>query len=200
MNKADRCFDRNPIHFEDALLYVDPITRQRYDCATPITCSINPRNIFELDPDSDDQDFYIFSPEPVKRKPPFKFILSEIKTTKRPNTFRAQGAGLLSNADLDRFWNRDLSSKHSDTTLQLLGKALSYSFNSSSTPDLDANTPNDTPYSLLRVGLRDKLLNLLPFFTPTGFQPYSSHYLATHVTFIHNVEFVSPHFFLYEQY
>ena len=55
--KADRCFDRIPIHFKDTLLYVDPITRQTYDYATPITCDNNPRKIIELDPDSDDLDF-----------------------------------------------------------------------------------------------------------------------------------------------
>ena len=54
--KADRCFDRIPIHFKDTLMYVDPITRQTYDYATPISCDHNPRNIFELDHDSDDQD------------------------------------------------------------------------------------------------------------------------------------------------
>ena len=40
-------------------MYVDPITRQTYDYATPITCHNNPRNIIELDPNSDDQDYYI---------------------------------------------------------------------------------------------------------------------------------------------
>ena len=30
--KADRCFDRIPIHFKDTLMYVDPITRQTYVC------------------------------------------------------------------------------------------------------------------------------------------------------------------------
>ena len=47
-------------------MYVDPITRQTYDYATPITCDNNPRNIIELDPDSDDQDFYILGPEPIQ--------------------------------------------------------------------------------------------------------------------------------------
>ena len=69
-------------------MYVDPITRQTYDYATPITCDNNPRNIIELDPDSDDQDFYILGPEPTKRKPPLMFTPSQIKTTIRPhNTF-----------------------------------------------------------------------------------------------------------------
>ena len=123
--KADRCFGRIPIHFKDTLMYVDPITRQTYDYATPITCDNNPRNIIELDPDSDDQDFYILGPEPIKRKPPLVFTPSQIKTTIRPNTFTAQDAGIYSNAELDQFWNRILFSKHSDSTLQLLGKALS---------------------------------------------------------------------------
>ena len=34
--KADPFFDRNPKHYKDTLMYVDPITRQTYDYATPI--------------------------------------------------------------------------------------------------------------------------------------------------------------------
>ena len=166
---ADRCFDRIPVHFKDTLMYVDPITRQTYDYATPITCDNNPNNIIELDPDSDDQDFYILSPEPIKRKPPLMFTPSQIKTTIRPNTFTAQDAGINSNAELNQFWNRILFSKHSDTTLQLLGKALSYSFISSNTPDYDANSPHGNPYNTLRIGLHDRLINLTPLFTPTWF-------------------------------
>ena len=155
--KADRCFDRIPIHFEDTLMYVDPITRQTYDYATLITCDNNPRSIIELDPDSDDQGFYILGSEPVKRKPPLMLTPSQIKTTIRPNTFTAQDAGVYSNAELDQFWNRILFSKQSDSTLQLLGKALSYSFISSNTPDYDANSPHGTgnPYNTLRIGLHD---------------------------------------------
>ena len=77
--KADRCFDRIPIHVKDTLMHVDPITRQIYDYATPITCDSSPRNIIELDPDSDDQDFYILGPEPIKRKPPLMFTPFKLK-------------------------------------------------------------------------------------------------------------------------
>ena len=166
---ADRCFDRIPTHFKDTLMYVDPITRQTYDYATPITCDNNPNNIIELDPDSDDQDFYILSPEPIERKPPLMFTPSQIKTTIRPNTFTAQDAGINSNAELNQFWNRILFSKHSDTTLQLLRKALSYSFISSNTPDYDGGSPHGNPYNTLRIGLHDRLFNLTPLFTPTWF-------------------------------
>ena len=166
---ADCCFDRIPIHFKDTLMYVEPITRQTYEYATPITCGNNPKNIIDLDPDSDGQDFCILGPEPIKRKPPLMFIPSQIKTTKRANTFTAQDAGIYSNAELNQFWNRNLFSKHSDTTLQLLGKALSYSFISSNTPDYDANSPHDNPYNTLRIGLHDRLINLTQLFTPTWF-------------------------------
>ena len=72
------------------------------------------------------------------------FTPSQIRTTIRPNTFTAQDAGLVSNAELDQFWNRILFSKHSNSTLQLLGKSLSYSFISSNTPNYDAISPQDS--------------------------------------------------------
>ena len=97
--KADRCFDCIPIHFKDTLMYVDPITRQANDYATPIACNNNPRNIIELDPESDDQDFYFLGPELNKRKPPLMFTTSQIQTTIRPNTFTAQDAGIYSKAE-----------------------------------------------------------------------------------------------------
>ena len=60
-------------------MYVDPITRQTYDYATPITCDNNPRNIIELDLDSDDQDFNILGTESIKRKHPLMFHLLKLK-------------------------------------------------------------------------------------------------------------------------
>ena len=64
------------------------------------------------------------------------FTFSEIKTTIHPkNTFTTQDAGIYSNAELDQYWNRILFSKQSETTLQFLGKALSYSFMSTNSPD-----------------------------------------------------------------
>ena len=120
-----------------------------------------------LDHLSDTSTNLILGPEPIKRKPPLMFTPSQIKTTIRPNTFTAQDAGIYSNAELDQFWNRILFSKHSDSTLQLLDKVLSYSFISSNTPNYDADSGN--PHNTLRIGLHDKLLNLSPLFTPTWF-------------------------------
>ena len=103
-------------------MFVDPITRQTFTYATPIECGNNPQSIIELDPDGDGGDFYVLTPDPLKREPPQMFKPTQIKTTKTPNTFTAQDAGIYSNAELDQFWNRALFAKYSDTTLQLLGK------------------------------------------------------------------------------
>ena len=56
------------------------------------------------------------------------FKPTQTNTTIKPNTFTAQNTGIYSNAELDQSWNRVLFAKHSATTLQLLGKSLSYDF------------------------------------------------------------------------
>ena len=67
-------------------------------------------------------------------------------------------------------WNRIFFSKHSDTTLQLFGKALSYSFISSNTPDYsDEHISQTNSYNTFRIRLHDKLLNLTPLFTTSWF-------------------------------
>ena len=197
LNKADRCFDRIPIHYRDTLMNVDPITRQTYDYATLIPCDNNSRNIIGSDPDTDDQEFYILSPEPIKQKHTLKFIPNQIKTTIRPNTFTAQDAGTYSNVELDQFWNRILFSKHSDTTLQLLGKALSYFFISSNTPD-HSNTHTQTNlYNTLRIGLHDKLLNPTPLLTPSSFAD-GFITLFGHPCYVLTLEYTSLHSFLHK--
>ena len=120
--KADKCFDRIPIQYRETIMYVDPITRQSFTYATLIECGNIPQKIIELDTDADDGDFYVLTPDPLKREPPQMVKPTQIKATKTPITFTAQDAGIYSNAELDQFWNRVLFAKFSDTTLQLLGK------------------------------------------------------------------------------
>ena len=163
--KADKCFDRIPIRYRETIMYVDPITRQTFNYATPIECGNNPQKIIELDPDADDGDFYVLTPDPLKREPPQMFKPTQIKTTITPNTFTA--LCIYSNAELDQFWNRVFLAKHSDTTLQLLGKSLSYDFITMHNEQHSHTGSN--PYNHLRIGLHDHLLNLLPLFNPNWF-------------------------------
>ena len=165
--KADKCFDRIPIHYRETIMYVDPITRQTFNYATSIECGNKPQNIIELDLDSDDDDFYVLTPEPLKREAPQMFKPTQIKTTKTPNTFTAQDTGIYSKAELDQFWNRVLFAKHSDTTLQLLGKSLSYDFITVHNERHSHSGPN--PYNHLRIGIQDHLLTFLPLFNPDWF-------------------------------
>ena len=123
-------------------------------------------NIIEHDPYSDDQDYFILGPEPIKRKPLFMVTPSQIKTTIHPSTFTAQG-GIYSNADIDHFWKKTLNSKHSDSAIHLLGKVLSYSFISSGTFENVAIFPHYNLYIMLRNGLHDKLVSLISPLTPT---------------------------------
>ena len=165
--KAVICFDRIPIHYRETIMYVDPITRQTFNYATPIKCGKNLQNIIELDPHADDGDFYVLTPDLLKREPPQMFKPTQIKTTITANTFTAQDAGIYSNAELDQFWNRVLFAKHSDTTLQLLGKSLSYDFITMHNEQHSHTGSN--PFIHLRIGLHDHLVNLLPLFNPNWF-------------------------------
>ena len=167
LNKADKCFDRIPIHYRETILYVDSIKRQTFNYATPIECGKNPQNIFELDPDTGDGDFFVLTPDPLKKEAPQMFKLTQFKTTITPNTFTAQDAGIYSNAEIDQVWNRVLFAKHSDTILQLLGKSISYALTTVHNEQHSHTGPN--PYNHLRIGLHDHLLNLLPFFNPDWF-------------------------------
>ena len=148
-------------------MYEDPITRQTFIFATPIEYENNPQNIIELDPDTDDGDFYVLTPDPLKKEAPQMVKPTQIKTTITPNIFTAQDAGIYSNAELDQFWNRVLFAKHSDTTLQLLGKSLSYDF--ITVHNEQHSHTGSNPYNHLRIGLTEHLLNLFPLFSPDWF-------------------------------
>ena len=92
------------------------------------------------------------------------FKPTQIKTTITPNTFTVQDAVIYSNAEIDQIWNRVLFAKDSDTTLQLLGKSLSYDF--ITVHNEQHSHTGSNPYIHLGIGLYD---HLLIFFT--NFQP-----------------------------
>ena len=127
-------------------MYVDPITRQTFEYANQIPCENNPQNVISLDPDTDQ--YYVLTPQPIKKDPPLLFEPTQIQTAISPNTFTAQDAGIYSQKELKHFWNRVLFTKHSDNTLQLLGKAISYEFMNQQS---DTSFPNN-PYRSLRIG------------------------------------------------
>ena len=64
-------------------MYGDPITIQSFDYATYLIFDKNPRNIMELDPDSDDQS-YILRHEPENVNHHFCSLLLKLKSLQDP--------------------------------------------------------------------------------------------------------------------
>ena len=155
---AEKCYDKIPNNYLDTVKYVDLITRQTFDYATPIPWENNPKNIIALDPDTDQ--YYILTPKSIKRDPLFLFESRRFQTAISPNTFTAQDAGIYSKQALKHFWDRILFAKHN--TLQLLGKAIIYEFKSQ-TDTLPFNPKLHNLYNTLRIGLSDYILNIAPF-------------------------------------
>ena len=104
----------------------------------------------------------MLTPDPLKREAPQMFQPTQIEATITPNTINAQDAGIYSNAELDQFWDRVLFAKLSDTTLELLGKSLSYDF--ITVHNEQHSHTGSNPCNHLRIGLHAHLLNLLPLF------------------------------------
>ena len=99
------------------------------------------KTFISLDPDTDQ--YYVLTPQPIKKDPPLLFEPTQVQTSISPNTFTA----------------------HSDNTLQLLGKTISYEFMSKKQ---SSELLPENPYRSLRIGLLDFMLNLTPFFYPNG--------------------------------
>ena len=53
---------------------------------------------------------------------------SDVRITIQPNTFSAHTADLPSAKQIEGFWNPSLLTKHSEETLQVLGKAICFDF------------------------------------------------------------------------
>ena len=105
------------------------------------------------------------TPTPVKQDAPAHFKPSEIRSTIQPNTFTAHQAGLYSPKHIKDFWNRILLTKHSDETIQVLGKAISYDFFQDS--DIEQGTHSASSYwtRQMRIGTADRIMTLNTFLT-----------------------------------
>ena len=161
----EKCSDRISIYYQDTIYYVDPISRQKHSFATEIACDSNPGKTIALELDG--TDYYLLTPSPVKHDPPARFISSEIRSTIQSNTFSAHTAGLYSPIHIKQSWNKIFLTKHSDETIQVLGKAISYDFFHDINP-----TSEDNNYSLqsqwprqIRIETMHRILKLGTVFT-----------------------------------
>ena len=115
---------------------------------------LNMQNVITVYPDTNQN--YVLNPQLFKKDPPILFEPTQVQTAINPNTFTAQDAGIYSQKELKQFWNRVLFTKHSDNTLQHLGKANSFEYMRKQSSKLH---PNDL-YKSLWLGLHDFMLNV----------------------------------------
>ena len=92
----------------------------------PISSDDNPQSAIALD--SDKYEHYVLTPKPVLWATPTLSQPKQAESAKNPKGFTVLDAGNYSNADFTNFWNHVFFTKHSDTTLNLLGKVISYDF------------------------------------------------------------------------
>ena len=161
-----------PKKYQDTVIYFDPITRQSFNYDIPMSCHNNPQNIVSGDLDSDEH--FVLTLKPVLRATPMLFEPKQVQSAISPNSFAAQEPGIYSNAEKTNFWNRVSFTKDSDSTLKVLGKAISYDFliTSEQHPTDFYSPPNWNrlnPYNVFGVGLHDHLLNTAPLFAPDWF-------------------------------
>ena len=92
------CFDNIPIHHQDTIYYVNPISHQTYSFATEFTCDGNPTNIIGIDLGGNE--YYLLTPTPLKRPscPFYFFNSSRYYSTKHSS---AHTAGLYSGKQIN---------------------------------------------------------------------------------------------------
>ena len=150
-------------------MYNDPITRQTIYYATPTSFDNNPQKVIALCLDTDEH--YLLTPKFVLRVTPMMFQPKQVQSAINPITFTAQEAEIYSKAEITNFWNLVFFTKHSDTTLKLMGKAVSYDFSATSEQHQSdfysiSNRILLNPQNILRFRLHDHLLNTAPLSAP----------------------------------
>ena len=71
------------------------------------SCENNPQIVISLDPVTDQ--YYVLTPQPIKKDPLLRFEPTQVQTAISPDTFTAQDAGIYSQKE--PFWNRVLFTK-----------------------------------------------------------------------------------------
>ena len=151
-----------PVSYLDTGMYVDPITHQTFENANQIPCENNTQTVFAIGPDANH--YYVSTPQPIKMTFLILLDLLKVKLLLALTPLLLKLKVFFSN-EFKHFWKCVLSTKHSDNTFQLLGKAFSYDITSKQSSEL---LP-DNPYQSLRNSLHDLMLNLAPFFNPDWF-------------------------------
>ena len=129
----------------------------------------SPQNVIALRLDTDEH--YLLTPKFVLRVTPMIVQPKQVQSDINPITFTAQETEIYSNAELTNFWSLILFTKHSDTTLNFMRKAVSYDFSAISEKHQNdfcslSNRNLFNPQNILRFRLHDHILNTAPLSAP----------------------------------
>ena len=87
-------------------MHIDPILRQTFNQASPISCNKSPQNVIALDLDTDEH--FLLTPKPVLRATPMVFEPKQVQSALSTNTFTALKIVIHCEAELTKFLNRVL--------------------------------------------------------------------------------------------
>ena len=114
------------IYYQDTEICNDTLTRQSFNYDNQKSVDNKPQKNLELELDIDEH--HVLTLRQVLRPTPTLFQRIQVQSAVSPNKLTAEEAAAFSNAEISKFWVRVLSTKHSHTTLELLGKANLFDF------------------------------------------------------------------------
>ena len=126
MNIGKQGYDKIPLNYFDAILYVDLVTRQTVEHANQIPCKNNQQNYISLDPIT--YQYYVLSRQPNKKDPPhffnllkFNLLLDQVRLLPKMQVFFSQ-------KEPKSYWNRVLLPNTVIKYYNFLGKLLYMNF------------------------------------------------------------------------
>ena len=118
-----QCYDKIPIFYKSAIVFVDPITRQTNPDAQIQNCSEWIKNLFQFDME-DENSWSTITPPLEHRKRPAVFGPKNVTPVSRRAFRGAGGAGIYTRAQLSETWDKIFMSAASRKALQKFSREL----------------------------------------------------------------------------
>ena len=119
----NRCYDKIPIFYKNAIFFVDPITRQTYPDARVQNCSDRIKNLLQFDME-DENSRFTNTPTLEHRKQPAAFGPKDVTPVSKRDFGGAGDDGIYTRAHLSELWDKILISAASRKALQKLSREL----------------------------------------------------------------------------
>ena len=102
-------------------MFVNPITRQTFQFANEIDCTVTSKNLFQLDLDNSNS-WYQLMPAPVPFKPDADFAQQQIGYIQKISDYDSRRAGIYTLDQLKDFWRTILHKFASNSVLKKISR------------------------------------------------------------------------------